>query len=451
MFVGNYLPLYLDSAMKLEPASHLSQRGSHAANYGDFIMTYFKEALKNPYHPKLNPKGIINMGTAINRLMETELAARITQGDALAYTPAHQHYYELSGTAQLRQALAGFFTRHFCPGRNVSPDNLVVMNGVGACLDSLGHALCDPGDVLLTPTPVYGRIFTDFCDRSLVCVEPIDTSQETNVDGMTFDLRPEDVEERIVQLTSEGKRVRGLVLLHPHNPLGTSYSPELLRKIFAVCARHQMHVIVDEIYALSVFDTSAPHQSVLSLDDLPDPEKTHVLWGLTKDFALAGFRVGVIHTQSKELLQCLRAVSTYQCTPHLIQHAAATLLNDIEWCDNFYLPTNQRRMQEAYTKALKRLEGMGVKVRRSQAGFFVWANLQSFLCPCTEEEELKLFDELFESGLFLVPGSKLYCVNPGWFRFIFTIAPEDLDEALNKVELVLCRRRTPRKHRPVAL
>lgn len=43
-----------------------------------------------------------------------------------------------------------------------------------------------------------------------------------------------------------------------------------------------MHVIVDEIYALSVFDTSAPHQSVLSLDDLPDPEKTHVLWGLTK-------------------------------------------------------------------------------------------------------------------------------------------------------------------------
>lgn len=64
------------------------------------------------------------MGTAINRLMETELAARITQGDALAYTPAHQHYYELSGTAQLRQALAGFFTRHFCSGRNVSPDNV---------------------------------------------------------------------------------------------------------------------------------------------------------------------------------------------------------------------------------------------------------------------------------------------------------------------------------------
>ncbi|XP_042866342.1 probable inactive 1-aminocyclopropane-1-carboxylate synthase-like protein 2 [Penaeus japonicus] len=179
-------------------------------------------------------------------------------------------------------------------------------------LDSLDHALCDPGDVLLTPTPVYGRIFTDFCDRSLVCVEPIDTSQETNGDSTTtFGLRPEVIEERIVQLTSEGRRVRGLVLIQPHNPLGNSFSPEVLREIFAVCARHQMHVIVDEIYALSVFDSSAPHHSVLSLKDLPDPERTHVLWGLSKDFSLAGFRVGVIHTQSEELLQCLRAASVY--------------------------------------------------------------------------------------------------------------------------------------------
>lgn len=42
--------------MKLLPASHLSQRGSHTANYRDFIMTCFKDALKNPYHPKSNPE-----------------------------------------------------------------------------------------------------------------------------------------------------------------------------------------------------------------------------------------------------------------------------------------------------------------------------------------------------------------------------------------------------------
>ena len=52
------------------------------------------------------------------------------------------------------------------------------MNGVTSCLDALGHTICDPGDVIISPTPIYGRIFTDFTDRSGVKMAALPLSSE---------------------------------------------------------------------------------------------------------------------------------------------------------------------------------------------------------------------------------------------------------------------------------
>ena len=55
------------------------------------------------------------------------------------------------------------------------------MNGVTSCLDSLAHVICDPGDIIISPTPVYGRIFTDFTDRSGVKVVPLNLSSQVKL------------------------------------------------------------------------------------------------------------------------------------------------------------------------------------------------------------------------------------------------------------------------------
>lgn len=57
---------------------------------------------------------------------------------------------------------------------------LVVLNGVTSCLDALSHALCDPGDVIITPTPAYGRMFTDVQDRAGALVLPLELRQEVS-------------------------------------------------------------------------------------------------------------------------------------------------------------------------------------------------------------------------------------------------------------------------------
>ncbi|KAK7070774.1 hypothetical protein SK128_022016 [Halocaridina rubra] len=426
----------------IPPLSTVSTRARHTIQLKDFLTPYAVTSGMNPYHPKDNPKGYINMATAVNRLMEEELETRLRKADAMQYDRQFQHYYQLFGTFQFRMALADFLSRHLCPGRTLSTENIVVLNGVASCLDALGHAICDPGDVLLTPTPVYTRIFSDFCERALVDVQPIITTQEKNQENLSFTYQPRDIENRIQELKAEGKNVKGIILVHPQNPLGDFYSKSFLLDVLQVCARHKLHVIVDEIYALSIFRDEESFVSFLALEPIsPEPEKIHFVWGMTKDFGLAGFRAGVIHSTNQEVVNCLKKLSTYQCTASIVHHACAALLNDKEWCDDFFLPTNRRKLRDSYEKARSFLEEMGIEVREAKSGFFVWINLQPFLNEVTKEEELALFEDFFKQRLFVVPGSILYCANPGWFRLIFCVHPQDLEAGLEKLRSVIEVRR----------
>ena len=54
------------------------------------------------------------------------------------------------------------------------------MNGVSSCMDALGHTICDPCDVIITPTPVYGRVFTNFTNRSGAKIVPLHLSNEVS-------------------------------------------------------------------------------------------------------------------------------------------------------------------------------------------------------------------------------------------------------------------------------
>ncbi|XP_042856908.1 1-aminocyclopropane-1-carboxylate synthase-like protein 1 [Penaeus japonicus] len=432
-----------------EEAGILSRRGAVTAEYEDFLTQYLTLASANPYHPVTNKEGIINLGTAVNRLMEDELSARLLRGDALSYSPSYQHYYDFDGTQELKGALVDFLGRHFNPAKDISQNELVVLNGVTSCLDALSHALCDPGDVIITPTPAYGRMFTDVQDRAGALVLPLELRQEADSSGESFLPRAEDLEAQIESLRQEGRRVRAFMLVHPNNPLGDVYSPQLLASLMHVCARHEVHFISDEIYALSIFPNEAeprpPFHSVLSLPH-PDPERTHVLWGLSKDFGLAGFRLGVIISRCEKLMTCLRAISIYKCTPHLMHHASATLLSDTAWCDDVYIRLNSERLGRTYRRARERLEAMGARVREARAGLFVWFSIHDFMETHNEEEEMDIHAQMMQAGVYVVPGSKLYCVNPGWIRLIFSVTEDELDEGLRRIESVLKNRRKKNTH-----
>ena len=67
------------------------------------------------------------MGTAVNRLMEKEIKERLMKGDALNFTVQHQHYYDLSGTLELKTALANFFNRHLQPFNQIQTGEVSIV------------------------------------------------------------------------------------------------------------------------------------------------------------------------------------------------------------------------------------------------------------------------------------------------------------------------------------
>jgi 1-aminocyclopropane-1-carboxylate synthase 1/2/6 len=105
------------------------------------------------------------------------------------------------------------------------------------------------------------------------------------------------IERAVARTRAAGRAVRALALTSPHNPLGLVYRPDELAGIAAACARLDLDLISDEIYANSVFG-GRPFVSALNLPaDVIDRRRVHVVWGFAKDFGLPGFKVGVLHTR----------------------------------------------------------------------------------------------------------------------------------------------------------
>lgn len=126
-------------------------------------------------------------------------------------------------------------------------------------------------------------------------------------------------EEALIKAEKNGTRIRALVLCNPHNPLGRSYPKETIIGLLELSNKYKIHLLSDEIYALSIYDNKAsapnpvPFDSVLSLDveKYIDPNYLQFIYGLSKDTAASGLRLGVLYSRNAELLQAVNAISGF--------------------------------------------------------------------------------------------------------------------------------------------
>jgi len=410
----------------------LSQRAQVYLGEPEFLMNCLCKCASDNYS-KSNPGGYVNLGTAVNGLCEELLSERLRRHDLWQHESDWQHYFGLNGTPDLLRVTSNFLQERLAQGEKLSAENLRMVNGVSGGLEALAWIVSDPGDLVIVPTPTYARFFADMNER-----------MSTKVVGMHlgegFELSPQLLEAEIVRQKRSGGKVKGFIYCNPNNPLGVVYPQRLTIALMEVCKKHQVHFIADEIYALSVFDSSATFSSVLSLPTakIPDPSRTHVLWGMSKDFGLAGFRLGFIYSHSSNLVKCLDGMSLYTCGPAHMQQVTARMLEDKDWLDKVYFPTNHQRLREAFLTVKQRLERMKMKVLTAQAGLFCWADFSQFLTSKDTKGEMELFDRMFEeSKLYLVPGNMFGCEKPGWFRIIFAVTPDRLREGMDRLERML--------------
>ena len=438
----------------------LSSRGAAAAfnNKKDFMF----EVMANTYNSNTNPDGFINLGIAENTLMHPELQAHLKK----KFSPpssAFSYGCGPSGSPRLRTALAEFFNAHFNPVQPVSSAHINASRGVTSSLERLAYELGDPGDKFLLGRPYYGSYQCDLRDRAGIEVAPVafgpfDPCSEASVSCYEAALLAEDASR------SMGK-VRAILLCNPHNPLGRCYSRETLVALMRLCQKYSIHLIVDEIYALSVFPnpdapTAEPFTSALSIDmnGIIDPALVHVLWGLSKDFGANSLRIGCVVSQHNPLLMSvLDAHAAYSFPSALLDYMACTILEDKKFVQKFVLES-QRRLAENYALTTSFLRKHDIRYQEANAGCFVWVDLGKAwrsrhhkMLDTGDGEWVYLADDmmgatnvtdnitrkLVRQRVYLASGDSCGSEWPGRFRIVFSQPRHLLLEGLKRVVAAL--------------
>ncbi|XP_023566459.1 1-aminocyclopropane-1-carboxylate synthase-like protein 1 isoform X1 [Octodon degus] len=419
-------------------SSCLSSRGRVIKWFWDSAEEGYRTYHMDEYDEVKNPDGIINLGTSENKLCFDLLSRRLSQSDMLRVEPSLLQYPDWRGHPFLREEVAKFLSYYCKSPAPLKPENVVVLNGCASLFSALATVLCEAGEAFLIPTPYYGAITQHVYLYGNVRLAYVYLDSEvTGLDSCPFQLTVEKLELALQGATSEGAKVKGLILINPQNPLGNVYSPEELQGFLGFAERHKLHVIVDEVYMLSVFEESLGYHSVLGLERLPDPQRTHVMWATSKDFGMSGLRFGTLYTENQEVATAVASLCRYHGLSGLLQSQMAQLLRDRDWINQVYLPENHSRLKAAHTYVSEELQALGVPFLRGGAGFFLWVDLRKFLRQGTFEEELLLWRRLLESKVLLSFGKAFECKEPGWFRLIFSDKTHRLRLGMQRLRQVL--------------
>lgn len=391
--------------------SALSRRGADlvsASTMPEYLVEHFRR-FGDPWHPDTNPNGYLGLCVAENRLVWDLLEPKVT---APRTVPATAFGYDaMIGSESFRTDLADFLWKRIL-GRRVSADHLAVLAGAGSVLEILFYALADPGDGVLVPTPSYAGFWLDLETRDGLRIVPVDCPS-----GDGFRLTPERLE---TAYQASPRPIKALLYTNPDNPTGSVATADEIRAVLDWADSHELHVVCDEIYALSVFGERPFISAACLRPSLGD--RLHIVWAFSKDFAASGLRCGVLVSGNKALLAAVDSLSYWACCSGDTQHLLGSLIRDEAWLDA-YLSKMPRRLRRAYGEVTAALDREQIPSVPSQAGFFLLLDLREFLDEQTFDAENALWRRLLEdSRVNLTPGAACRVAEPGFMRLCFAAA-----------------------------
>jgi aminotransferase len=320
-----------------------------------------------------------------------------------------------AGLPELRAAVANRLRTE--RGIPVDADGVLITCGGQEGLYLLMQGLLAPGDEILVPDPRYSS-YDQAIAHSGATMVPIATEPE---DG--FDLRPEVVERAITP------RTRAILLITPGNPTAGIISPPNLKAIAELARKHDLIVISDEIYDQLVYPP-AEHLSIASLPGMF--ERTITLNGLSKSYAMTGWRVGYLAGPPAviDVLTALKQkISARVAAPS--QYAALAALTGPQDC-----VAEQRAIYLARRAIMLRgLDRLGLQYAPPHGAFYVFADAASVGISAFELSYLLLS----EAKVLIFPGTAFGERWVNWLRISYLQPAPVLEEAIERMATVLER------------
>ncbi|KAI8946247.1 aminotransferase GliI-like protein [Xylaria longipes] len=338
------------------------------------------------------------------------------------------------GEARLLTALSSLFNTYFSPFEPVENINVVLTAGAAGSLDSLAWSLCDPGQGILIPCPYHSGAYEVFLNvHTGVVPIPVTVGSFDDVFG-----------EGMIATLEKGLRnahvpVKAVVVTNPHNPLGRCYSRKNLVELMQFCQCHNLHLISDEVFALSEHgcaDLRQPRKftSALAIDAAAhgcDASRVHVIWSMSKDLGATGARLGCVVTRSKDVRDSIALVSHISVSSLSILFARALLTSPQL---HMIIQLNSSRLATAYERTRVFFEENSIEYLSCEVATFVLARLAPY--SQTKEDEKAAVAFYQKAGILFFSAAD-YCMPPdfkGWMRVSFAVATERLDIAMNRLK-----------------
>ena len=329
-------------------------------------------------------------------------------------------YTSNAGLKELRQEICNYLERKIHVSYDPIKETLITVGGSEA-IDVGLRCMLDPGDEVLIPQPSYVSYLpcTIMADGVPVIV-PLQYENE-------FKLTAEDLEKYTTPKT------KILIMPFPNNPTGSIMTKEDLEPIAEFVKEHDLYVMSDEIYSELTYKTE--HVSIASLPGMR--ERTLVINGFSKGFAMTGWRMGYC-CGPEELIGQMTKLHQFaiMCAPTNSQYAAVEGLKN---CGD-----EVEEMRKSYDQRRRFLmhefERMGLDCFEPFGAFYVFPSIQKFNMT-SEEFATRLLNE---EKVAVVPGTAFGECGEGFLRISYAYSLEDLKEALDRLESFIQKLRNER-------
>ena len=321
-------------------------------------------------------------------------------------------YTQVSGINELKKAICDKLQRE--NALHYEPSEVIVCNGAKHALFNVFAALVDKGDEVIIPAPywvTYPELTSYFGGKNVI----IETSEENN-----FKITAKDLQSVIT------KKTKLLILTSPSNPTGMVYSKDELESLYAVLKGTDIAVVSDEIYEKLVYDNIAyTSAGALNADAL---NRTITINGLSKSFAMTGWRVGYAATKDKELVRLMNNLQS-QSTANINSIAQRACIPALSGECNIDAENFIQAFQNRRNLAHKLINGIkSLEVRLPQGAFYLFINIKA-----VNGDSMAFCKDLLEKqGIALVPGVAFGM--EGYARFSFACGEEQIVEGIKRIE-----------------
>jgi len=341
---------------------------------------------------------------------DMETPENVARAGIQAIKDKKTHYVPSIGLLELRKAVQDEVEKT----RGYRPDleQIIIIPGLKPGIFFSMLATVNPGDEVIYQDPgypTYGSV-SSFLGAKGVLVPLLEENE--------FRMNPDDIKERITEKT------KLIVVNSPQNPTGSVMTKSELDDVAELAEEHDIFVVSDEIYSKMTYDTV--HYTPTARDKAK--ERTVLLDGFSKYYAMTGWRLGYVVAPSKlaERLQDF-LVSAVSCTAAFTQWAGVEALTG----DQSFIPDMMARFKEKRDRIVKGLNSIPqFSCQAPKGAFYTFPNIKK-----TGMTSLECADHLlYKAGVATLPGTAFGPYGEGYIRFSYATTLDNIDAAVERIK-----------------